>query len=58
MTFPLQEAFLSHPGHTYGHLGAIWARLGGVLGASWGHLGRSGAVLASKMELKSKKEMI
>ena len=42
MTSPLQEAFLSHRGHSYGHLGAILASLGGVwghLGQMWGHLG-------------------
>ena len=41
LTSSLQEAFLAHPGRTYGHLGAILASLGGVLGASWPYVGPS-----------------
>ena len=42
MTFFLQEDVLSHRGHMHGHLGAILASLGGVLGASWPDVGPFG----------------
>ena len=61
MTSPLQEAFLSHRGHTCGHLGAILASLGGILatrGAILGPLG--GLKIAFSLErcAKNKKSTI
>ena len=47
MTSPLQEAFLSHRGHIYGHPVAILARLGGFFEPSWLYAGHHGAILAS-----------
>ena len=41
LSFLFQEDLLSHRGHMHGHLGAILASLGGVLGASWPDAGPS-----------------
>ena len=44
MTSSLQEAFLYHRGLTYGHVGAISASLGDILGRCGASLGPLGGL--------------